>query len=355
MKIGNCTTKNTNKTILIAAGGTGGHIFPALAVAQELKKRHKTINIIWFGSKVGMEGRIIAKHHFPLFTVSSVGLRGKSLPHLLKAPFLLALALVQTLVIFTKTKPDIVLAMGGFSSGLAGVCAYLFRVPLLIHEQNAIAGLTNKILAKIASKTYQAFPNTFTSKINAITIGNPVTFIPQSKRSHSSPVKNVLVIGGSLGATIFNKTIPQLTTKLNIIHQSGKGHFETLKAFYKNSKNKAQLIEFIDDMASLYVWADIVICRAGAMTISELMLTGSASILVPFPYASGGHQNANAKILSDNRAAILLPQTQLSPQKLDEILANLSAEQIQQMGTRAKALAMPNSCLQLADEILKFR
>ena len=342
------------KNILIAAGGTGGHIFPALAVANQLQKQNK-INIIWFGSKTGMENRMIPKYGYPLTTVNSVGLRGKSFIHLLKSPFLLTLAFWQTIIIFIKFKPKIVLGMGGFSAGLAGIVAWIFRTPLVIHEQNAIAGSTNKILAKFATQTYQAFSGAFPAKINAITSGNPVFFVPMIKNLPAKSIKNVLIVGGSLGAQIFNETIPQLKTPLNIIHQSGKGHLQALKRNYQSSGNQqAEVIEFIDDMASLYAWADVVICRAGAMTISELMLTGCASILVPYPYAIDNHQTANAKILSNNQAAILLPQNQLTADKLDDIIQKLSNEKIQSMQQNAKELSHHKSAEFLAEQLIKL-
>lgn len=340
-------------TILIAAGGTGGHIYPALAVAKVLESRGQTA-ITWLGSKVGMENRLIPQYGYPLLTITSVGLRGKPFSHLLKAPFLLLFAGVQTLFIFIKLKPKIVLTMGGFSSGLAGLVAWFFRVPLIIHEQNAIVGLTNRILARFATKVYQAFPHTFAQKFAAITVGNPIAFTPKPKNLVPRHLKNILVVGGSLGAKIFNETIPQLKTQLNICHQSGKGHFEAVKKAYKNSTNQAEVREFIDDMASAYAWADVVICRAGAMTISELMLSGSAAIIIPYPYAAGDHQSANAKILSNKQAAILLPQSELSCDKLDDILEGLSTDDIKTMAENAKQLAKSDSQYQLADDLMEI-
>ena len=330
------------KTVLMAAGGTGGHIFPALAIANTLKKDHPNINVQWIGSKFGMENNLVPKYGYHLQVVNSVGLRGKSLKHLLQAPFLLFIALLQTVKIFYKVKPDVVLAMGGFSAGITGVVAKIFATPLMIHEQNAITGSTNRILSKLANYTYQAFDDTFGEKVGAITCGNPIVFTPIKKQPTKLPLKT-LIMGGSLGARVINQTIPKLITPLNIKHQTGKGNLALVKADYAQySNNQVEIFEFIDDMASAYGWADIVICRAGAMTISELIHSGSASILIPYPYAIDNHQTYNAHILSNHQAGILLPQTQLSVQKLDKILTELSPEKIQTLSSCAQQLPHGN-------------
>ena len=310
-----------SKTVLIMAGGTGGHIFPALAIANELNKR--SANIQWLGSTRGMENTLVPKHGITLHTVSAVGLRGKNLFSLLKAPFLLNLAFFQTIMVFVKTKPDVVLGMGGFASGIGGVVAWMLRIPLVIHEQNSIPGTTNKLLSKIATQTFQAFEHTFDKTIAAITSGNPISFTAQQKSPKSQPL-NLLVLGGSLGAKSINEAIPKLKTELNIWHQTGKQHLDSTERSYQG-KN-AKISAFIDDMAQAYAWADIIICRCGAMTISELIATGSVAILIPFPYAIDDHQTENAKILSEQNAGVLLPQTELSAQKLDEILSEIDLD-----------------------------
>lgn len=337
--------------IIIAAGGTGGHVFPALAVAKALtQKPDNNISIQWLGSQYGMETRLVPKHGYPLHTVSSVGLRGKSVYHLIKAPFLLLNALIQTVKIFRKTKPKAVLAMGGFSAGITGVVAKLLSVPLIIHEQNAIVGSTNRILAKFADHAFEAFSGAFASGVGAETCGNPIVFNPLPKTKPSLPL-NILVVGGSLGAQIFNTIVPKLKTKIKITHQTGKGNFEAVTASYQHSSNTVEVLEFIDDMASAYACADLVICRAGAMTISELMHSASASILIPYPYAIDDHQTQNAKILSQNQAGILLPQPELSVASLDEILIGLSPEKISQMSDNAQKLVQKNSAQIVADKI----
>ncbi len=352
--------------VLIAAGGTGGHIFPALAVAQMLDKK-SNVDIIWLGSYFGMEGAILSKYPYLLYQVTSVGLRGKKLSALLKAPFLLSWAFIKTIYIFFKIKPDIVLAMGGFSAGVSGVVAKLFTIPLFIHEQNAVAGFTNRILSKIATRTYQAFDDSFADKkINAITSGNPIAFKPQKKPSKKNKltekqpqINNVLVLGGSLGAKAINKIIPQLNTTLNLYHQTGRTHVETVKDAYRLSSNlenakRAKIVAFIDDMPSAYAWADIVICRAGAMTISELMLCGSVSILIPFPHAIDNHQSANAQILTKADAAILLPESKLNPKNLDNILINLADKTRIQMSKNTRRLAKPDAVKIIVDDLLSF-
>lgn len=335
-----------SKKILIMAGGTGGHIFPALAVANELKK-HST-EIQWLGSNSGMENEIVPKHNIKLHTVSSVGLRGKSIASLIKAPFLLSYAALQVMGVFLKFKPDIVLGMGGFASGIGGLVAWIFRVPLVIHEQNSISGTTNKILSKIASKTFQAFDGTFIE--NATTSGNPIAFIPVKKQNNNK--LNVLIIGGSLGSKPINDVATQLNIDINIWHQTGKLHFDAVQAQYKNDIVK--VTAFIKDMASAYAWADVVLCRAGAMTISELMLSATPSILIPLPHAIDNHQFYNAKILADSNAGILIEQKDLTIELLEKTLLNINKNQIKQMSTNALKLAKPNATKQIVDYLLAF-
>lgn len=335
-----------SKKILIMAGGTGGHIFPALAIANELKN-HST-EIQWLGSNSGMENEIVPKHNIKLHTVSSVGLRGKSIASLVKAPFLLSYATLQVMGIFLKFKPDIVLGMGGFASGIGGLVAWIFRVPLVIHEQNSMPGTTNKILSKIASKTFQAFDGTFIK--NATTSGNPIAFIPVKKQNNNK--LNVLIIGGSLGSKPINDIATQLNIDINIWHQTGKLHFDAVQAQYKNDTVK--VTAFIKDMANAYAWADIVLCRAGAMTISELMLSATPSILIPLPHAIDNHQFYNAKILADSNAGILIEQKNLTIELLEKTLLNINKNQIKQMSTNALKLAKPNAAKEIVDYLLAF-
>ncbi len=336
-----------SKKILIMAGGTGGHIFPALAIVNELKN-HST-NIQWLGSNTGMENEIVPKHNIKLHTVSSVGLRGKSIVSLIKAPFLLSYATLQVMGILLKFKPDIVLGMGGFSSGIGGLVAWIFRVPLVIHEQNSIPGTTNKILNKIATKTFQAFNDAFIK--NATTSGNPVAFNPVKRQNNNNKL-NLLIIGGSLGSKPINDIVTQLNIDINIWHQTGRLHFDIVKAQYKN--NTTKVTAFIKDMANAYAWADVVLCRAGAMTVSELMLSAMPSILIPLPHAIDNHQFYNAKILANNNAGILIEQKDLTIELLEKTLLNINKNQIKQMSTNAFKLAKPNAAKQIVDYLLTF-
>ncbi len=340
---------NNKKNILIMAGGTGGHIFPALAIAEELKKQ--PTNIQWLGSTNGMENDLVPKYNIDLHTVHAVGLRGKSIFKLIKAPFLLSLALVQTIKIFIKIKPDVALGMGGFASGIGGLVAWIFRIPLVIHEQNSIAGTTNQLLSKIATKTFQAFDNTFDTNINAHTSGNPVLFKPK-KKTASNKKTNLLIIGGSLGSKPINDIVTKLDININIWHQTGKLHLEAVKSQY--NRQSAKVEDFIEDMAKAYAWADIVLCRAGAMTISELMLSSTASILIPLPHAIDNHQFYNAKILSDQNAGILIEQKDLNLKLLTKTLLDISDTQIQQMSKNTKELAKPNAAKEISNYLLSL-
>jgi len=337
------------KTILIMAGGTGGHIFPALAIAKELDQR--SVNIKWLGSKLGMENTLVPKHNIPLHTVSAVGLRGKNRLALIKAPFLLSLAFIQTVRVFAKVNPSVVLGMGGFASGIGGLVAWLLRVPLVIHEQNSIPGTTNKLLSKIATQTFQAFDDTFDRSTEVFTSGNPVLFRPKKKNANNKKL-NLLIVGGSLGAKPINDIVTRLNIDINIWHQTGKQHLDSVKAQYNNKNVKVEA--FIDDMAKAYAWADIVLCRAGAMTISELMLSATPSILIPLPHAIDNHQFYNAKILSDHSAGILIEQKDLSLKLLEKTLLDIDDMQIQQMSDNAKQLAKPEAAKMISDYLLEI-
>lgn len=281
----------------------------------------------------------------------AVGLRGKNIISLIKAPFFLTVALFQTVKVFITFRPDIVVGMGGFVSGIGGLVAYIFRKPLIIHEQNALPGTTNLLLSKIATQTFQAFENTFTKNTNVITSGNPISFKVIKKLDRNIPL-NLLVLGGSLGAKSINDCIPHLNTELNIWHQTGEQHFEDVRSTYDTAGIERTVLTiepFIEDMAKAYAWSDIVICRSGAMTVSELIATNSVAIMVPFPYAVDDHQTKNAEILSNKNAGILLPQEQLNPENLDNIIKNLS---IEEMSVRIKSLKNKDPVGLISDYIL---
>ncbi len=329
------------------AGGTGGHIFPALAIVNELKKHN--IKIEWLGSKHGMENTIVPKYGIKLHRVNAVGLRGKNMISLIKAPFQLALASIQVAKVFARIKPDVVLGMGGFASGIGGLMAWLYRVPLFIHEQNSIPGTTNRLLSKIAKQSFQAFDHSFKPSINALTVGNPVVFTAKKSGSDNKKL-NLLIIGGSLGAKPINEVVTQLEIKVNIWHQTGQLHFKNVQSQYSNKPVK--ITAFIDDMAKAYAWADVVLCRAGAMTVSELMLSATPSILIPLPYAIDNHQFYNAKILADAKAGILIEQQNLSVDLLEKTLLDLEQTTLNKMSANALTLAKPNAAIEISNYLL---
>jgi UDP-N-acetylglucosamine--N-acetylmuramyl-(pentapeptide) pyrophosphoryl-undecaprenol N-acetylglucosamine transferase len=339
-----------SKKILIMAGGTGGHIFPALAIAKELKERGVAVE--WLGGKNKMESRLVPRHGYKFHGVSSSGLRGKNLLVILKAFFLLGCGFFQTVIIFINYRPNIVIGMGGYASGIGGLISKLFFVPLFIHEQNSVPGTTNRLLSRLASKCFQAFENTFPESTGAITTGNPILFNPIPKNEPKS-VKNLLVLGGSLGAKKINQTIPQIKTPLKIWHQTGENHLEEVKLLYKNSQHSgAKIVPFIENMAEAYAWADLVISRAGAMTISELIASNSLAILIPFPYAIDNHQKINAEILSKNEAGILLEEENLNPEAIDREIEALSKDKLHEMAKKLESLKVSTPEQQIADNLL---
>jgi UDP-N-acetylglucosamine--N-acetylmuramyl-(pentapeptide) pyrophosphoryl-undecaprenol N-acetylglucosamine transferase len=338
------------KKILIMAGGTGGHIFPALAIAKELSSRG--IDVEWLGSKGGMEEKIVPKHGHPIHCIHSSGLRGKSLFAFIKGVCLLAIGFIQTISLFLKNKPNIVIGMGGYASGIGGIVAKIFFTRLVIHEQNAIPGTTNRLLSRIANKSFQAFDNSFDSKVKAVTVGNPILFQAKTKNCPKS-VNNLLVLGGSLGAKKINELIPLIKTPLNIWHQTGDSHIETTKLAYQDSLHLNVHIEsFIENIAEAYEWADLVICRAGAMTISELIATKSIAILIPFPYAVDDHQTQNAKKLSDVGAGLLLDESNLDVNEIDDILQKMTPAKLELMTNILEKLQTENAEKVITDYLL---
>ncbi len=355
-----------HRPILIMAGGTGGHVYPALAVADYLK-RHG-VPFLWLGTNHGLEAQLVPAKGFPLLTIKINGLRGKGMIKWMQAPVILCIALIQALMIFIQRKPAAVLGMGGFASGPGGIAAWLMRIPLCIHEQNAVAGLTNRLLAPLADTVMEAYPKTFPAKFKAQTTGNPVRTeilnvnAPDKRmRIENAEVMKLLVLGGSQGARTLNKIVPYAVAllprniKLEIIHQTGQSHYAETVALYKTLNCVARIEPYIDDMAEAYAWADIVICRAGALTIAELSAAGVASILVPFPYAVDDHQTANARYLSDQGGALLLPESEFTSENLEQLLNELyhSRSRLLAMAQEARALAKPAATEQVAELCLK--
>jgi UDP-N-acetylglucosamine--N-acetylmuramyl-(pentapeptide) pyrophosphoryl-undecaprenol N-acetylglucosamine transferase len=309
-----------NKRILIMAGGTGGHIFPALAVANELRERGWIIN--WLGSKTGLESRIIPENNIEFECLNVEGIRGKNLGSKLKACWKLFNACLESRRILTKLNPNIVLGMGGFVSFPGGLMAKLLGIPLIIHEQNCIPGTTNLILAKIAAtKILEGFPDSFPKSIDAICTGNPLrkefTKLPDKLIWNENEPRNlrILVVGGSQGAKILNEVVPTTLAKfknLEIRHQTGTTMLNHVKSSYLELGVPAEVTDFIDNINTAYLWADLIICRAGAMTVSEVSAMGLPAIFIPLIHAIDDHQTANARFLTNVGAAILIPQTELN-------------------------------------------
>lgn len=349
------------RPVLIMAGGTGGHVFPALAVADELRLRG--IPVIWLGTKAGIESRLVPQAGYPIEWMSISGLRGKNTLTLLLAPFRLLVACWQALSVLLKRKPCAVLGMGGFASGPGGLMAWMIRKPLLVHEQNAIPGLTNKVLARLASVVLQAFPAVFK---RAITTGNPVRQSiceiakPEDRFAQRQGNLHLLVIGGSLGAVKLNEIIPQALAKIDrdkrpqVIHQTGLKNIESARTIYSDAGVEAKVEAFIDDMPAVYEWADLVICRSGAMTVFELAAAGVASILVPYPHAVDDHQTQNARYLEAAEAAIIKQQDVLSADWIAKKIEDFSEnrKKLLDMAVAARKLAMPDSAKTIADACL---
>ncbi|BFU60092.1 MULTISPECIES: undecaprenyldiphospho-muramoylpentapeptide beta-N-acetylglucosaminyltransferase [Rodentibacter] len=348
---------NKQKKLLVMAGGTGGHVFPAIAVAQTLQKQGW--EICWLGTKDRMEAQLVPKHGIPIRFIQISGLRGKGIKTLLAAPFAILRAIFQAKKIIQEEKPNAVLGMGGYVSGPGGVAAKLCGIPIILHEQNAIAGLTNKWLAKIATRVLQAFPNAFA---DAEVVGNPVRQDlfqiqpPETRFANRGEKLRVLVVGGSQGARVLNQTLPkvvaQLTDKLEVRHQVGKGSVENVTALYADKASQVKITEFIDDMAEAYAWADIVICRSGALTVCELAAVGTPAIFVPFQHKDR-QQYLNAKYLESVGAAKIIEQADLTPEILINYLRNFTRDDLLQMAIKAKEMSMPLAAQRVADVIIE--
>ncbi len=342
---------------MIMAGGTGGHVYPALAVADYF--RSKGIPLFWLGTPRGIETRVVPEKGIELLTIRVSGVRGKGMINMLVAPVKIMFATVQAICICFRRRPAVVLGMGGFASGPGGIAAWLLRIPLLIHEQNRIAGTTNRILARFAVKVMQGFPDTFKPGNKVVTTGNPVRREiadlpePKTRRSGKTSDKvNVLVLGGSQGAQQLNRVVPlalnrlQQKLKISVRHQCGqKNHAETIQLYERLGLNEVRVEPFITDMAAAYAWADVAVCRAGALTIAELCAAGLASILIPFPYAIDDHQTANARYLSDSDAALLLPESELTEEKMETLLWQLcdARNSLHELAEKTRQRARPDA------------
>jgi len=337
-----------NGRLMVMAGGTGGHVFPALAVANEL--REQGTKVTWLGTQRGLEARLVPNNGFDIEWVSVSGLRGKGILSWFLAPFKLLRAMAQSASAIQRIQPDCVLGMGGFVAGPGGLMARIMGKPLIIHEQNAVAGLTNKYLARVANHVLTGFPSVAGLPDSARWVGNPVRKdISPSNDELSSAEINVLVIGGSQGALSFNQKLAsvfaQQTVGINIWHQSGKGRSAPVIASYQQEGVTAKVTEFIEDMVGAYQWADILICRAGAMTIAECCATATPALLVPYPFSAGDHQALNAQAMVDVGAAQMLNNQDLDKPIMVTTLAGMLAEKtkLTSMGQAALSLHKANA------------
>lgn len=350
------------RTVLIMAGGTGGHVFPALAAARVLRERG--FEPVWLGTKRGLEAKLVPPAQIEMEWISMSGLRGKGAATLLLAPFKVAMAIWQSLQVMRRRKPVVVLGAGGFVAGPGGVAAWLTRRPLVIHEQNAVAGMTNRMLSHFARRVLEAFPKSFPSGTRAEQVGNPVrreiaALAPPEQRfdARQGPLQ-MLVIGGSQGAAKLNMAVPAALAAIDpaarpvVIHQAGERHLEAARQSYEKHGVKADVRAFINDMAEAYSWADVVVCRSGALTVSELAAAGLPAIFVPFAAAVDDHQTLNARFLVDARAGVSIAERDLTPERLSQELNRLLSggrEQLKAMAIRARSVAITDADVRLAD------
>ncbi len=346
------------------AGGTGGHIFPALAIAKALStKGHE---VLWLGSKQGMENSLVPDAGFTIYTMSITGLRGKGLLRWFFAPIRLLRAIVDALQLFRRHRPDVVVGMGGFVSGPGGVASFLLGVPLVIHEQNSVAGLTNRLLQHLAVKVCCAFPQVFNKRGEKYTVtGNPVREdilqlppLVQRYAQRQNTDLHLLILGGSLGAKTLNEKVPKAITRLlaegktyQVWHQCGKKHWQSDKPLYPE-KEEIRVEPFITDMAAAYAWADVIICRAGALTISEIAAAGCASLFVPYPYAVDNHQYYNALYMQQAGAAEIVQDSELNVTWIYNYLMRCQRQQLLQQAIIAQSLAKPDATQLIVEYIL---
>jgi UDP-N-acetylglucosamine--N-acetylmuramyl-(pentapeptide) pyrophosphoryl-undecaprenol N-acetylglucosamine transferase len=349
------------KKVLIMAGGTGGHVFPALAVAKVMQSRGVTVE--WIGTERGIESRLVPESGLTLHLINVAGLRGNGLLGWLLAPYKVCKATYEALQVVRKGEYDLVLGLGGFAAGPGGLAAWLTSKPLVIHEQNAIPGLTNKVLAKLASRVLTGFPNVFSNLRQATWVGNPVRAEierlkdPAERINLSSERLHVLVLGGSLGAKTLNDTLPLAIRSMKaserplVRHQCGQRHLEACRENYEQVGIEADVTDFIADMAEAYSWADLVVCRAGALTVAELASAGVPSILVPYPHAVDDHQTQNASVLCEVGAAEIIQDSELTPALLTEKISGYQQDRFKllNMAMAANKVAKRNVAAHITD------
>jgi UDP-N-acetylglucosamine--N-acetylmuramyl-(pentapeptide) pyrophosphoryl-undecaprenol N-acetylglucosamine transferase len=346
----------SQKTIMIMAGGTGGHIMPGLAVAHELM--HQGHKVVWLGGVMGsMEAKLVPQHGVEFNSVEFGGVRGKGWSTKLLFPFRLAKAVAQARAVIKQVRPDVVLGMGGYITVPGGLAAKMAGVPIVLHEQNSIVGLSNKLLAKIAQRVLSGFPNALP---DAEWVGNPVKQAivdvqgPDARYAAHTGAFKIAVVGGSLGAQALNTVVPQAlalmpeATRPQVIHQAGEKMIAALRENYAQAGVSAECVPFINDMAALYAQVDVLICRSGAMTVSELAAAGVPSIMVPFPFAVDDHQTSNAKLLTDAGAGICIAQSSLTAQRLADELNRLTRDGLRVKAIQARTVAKPNATRDVA-------
>jgi UDP-N-acetylglucosamine--N-acetylmuramyl-(pentapeptide) pyrophosphoryl-undecaprenol N-acetylglucosamine transferase len=349
----------------VMAGGTGGHVFPALAVAKALRERG--VAVVWLGVPGSMESRLVPANGFPIEWIRVTGIRGKGALAWVLAPLRIANAVAQAMGVLRRVKPRSVLGAGGYVSGPGGIAAWLLRIPLLIHEQNAIAGMTNRWLAHVATQVLEAFPGSFGPKVHASTIGNPVRdeildLPPPAQRfteqfAQRQSRTRLLVFGGSQGAQRLNAILPQALALLGVenrpqvLHQTGERGLESTRAAYAAAQVEAQVVAFIDDMAKTYAWADLAVCRAGAMTVTELQAAGLGAIFVPFALAVDDHQTKNAAVMVGAGAARIIQERDLTAMSMSVLIGELCADRAQllRMAEAARAGRTTDAASRLAD------
>ena len=347
------------KTILIMAGGTGGHIFPGLAVAEQM--RAAGWEVVWMGARGGMEERLVPKHGYRAAWIRAKAARGKGLMQKLLLPANLLYSFWESARHIRGLRPDVVLGLGGYVAFPGGMMASLWNRPLALHEQNAIPGLANKVLAQVSDKVMTGFPQALR---NAEWTGNPVRAeiaaiaAPESRFAGRTGALKLLVVGGSLGAQALNESVPKalalMSARPQVVHQAGEKHLDALKKHYADAGVQGELVAFIDDMARRYAEADLVICRAGAVTVAELSAGGVPSILVPFPHAVDDHQTANGKFLADHGAAFLIQQRDLTPQTLAQTIQRLDRSRLLDMARKARALGKPDAARVVAERCMSI-
>ncbi len=355
----------SERPILVMAGGTGGHVYPALAVARALEAHSQ--NIVWLGTQRGLEATVVPAAGIDIEWIDVKGLRRKGVIALLVAPLQLIWALLQALAIMLRRRPTAVLGMGGFVSGPGGLAAWLTRRPLVIHEQNAAAGLTNRLLARLARVVLQAFPGSFNSRVVVETVGNPVrediaaVSLPAARYTDRQGPLRLLVLGGSQGALALNTTVPHALSKLPaparpiVRHQCGERTLEAARNAYADHGVDAELTPYIEDMAMAYAWADLVVCRSGALTVAELCAVGLPALFVPYPAAVDDHQTANARPMADAGAAVIIDESMLSAEVLAGQLREWlsSRDELQGKAEKARGLARPNALMRITELCLE--